>query len=131
VANKSRESISFDRESFTLETEDGVRYPLVSHREYLDQYTGPRSRADIRLADTMLDAMELRFVNYAYEPWRLYPYKGEASTMQESVTLGSRFWTVGYLYFPVPDGGVKGKRFRLLVSSRDLPEILVVDFRVA
>lgn len=128
LANNGNDEITFSRESFTLETEDGARYPLVSHSEYLERYN--QSRSDIQLAENLFEVLQTRYVNYNSTRWRLYPYKGEPSTVADRVTLGRRYWTAGFIYFPMPEGGAQGKSYNLLVESPDIEETLVVSFRI-
>ncbi|RMG46443.1 MAG: hypothetical protein D6718_05615 [Acidobacteria bacterium] len=127
LANQSAGPLTFARESFTLETETGQQYPTIGHREFLETYH--RSRRDVRLADAFQDILFARFQNlYAPVAWRLFPFSGETSAVQERVELGRRQLTWGYLYFPVPPEGIHRKRFTLLVRPVNHPETYVVRF---
>lgn len=128
LANNSQQELDFSRESFTLETSDGQAYPVASHEEYLERYDS--SRADANMAETFIETLRARYTTFTYLPWRLFPLSGENATMTNSVELPRRTWTVGYLYFPIPEGGAKDRDYSLLVRSRSLPETLVVRFRV-
>lgn len=128
IANNSDKEVNFSRESFVLEDQDGNLYPVVSHDEFLQVYT--RSRADARLADDFVAAMVSRYQNYRQVDWRLFPFSGESSNATNSITLGRLFYTYGYLYFPMPEGGAKGKEYSLLVKSEDRPDQYVVKFAI-
>ncbi len=126
LANLSMRSLTFTRESFVLECEDGSRYPLVALSEFNRDYK--RSRTDARLADTFQEALNARFASYAFRSWRLFPFKGESAAKNDEIELARRQWTHTYLYFPWPASGVHGKEFVLLVTTKQIPETLVVRF---
>jgi hypothetical protein len=128
LANQGKTALRLSRESFVLEADDGKRYPLVSHQEFNADYS--RSRSDMRLFDSFIEVMNSRFNNYRPVDWRLYPFSGEASPVAEQIELGRLFWTAGYLYFPIPEGGIHGKRFALLVNSPQHEETFVVRFEL-
>ena len=126
LANQSREPLTFTRESFVLEAADGTRYPLVSLQEYNRDYT--RSRSDLRLADSFSEALASRFSNYGSLRRALYPAKGVFSTAADSFELGRLIWTRFYVYFPIPESGIHGQQFKLLVDAKDGAETFVVSF---
>ena len=126
LANLSKGSITFNRESFVLESEDGSQYPLVSLSEFKRDYK--RSRTDARLSESFLEALTARFASYAFRTWRPFPFSGEVATANDEIELARRQWTHTYLYFPWPKSGVHGKEFVLLVRTKQLPETLVVRF---
>jgi hypothetical protein len=126
LANQSSEPLTFSREGFVLEAEDGTQYPLVSVEEFNRSYT--RSRNDAQLADTAREALNARFTNYRFAERQMYPVKGGSGTSQDSFQLGRMFWTHFYVYFPMPEDGIHGKRFTLELNVSELDETFVVDF---
>ena len=72
--------------------------------------------------------MRTRFRNYNFTPWRLFPARGSGGGSQRGLELNRSFWTQNYLYFPIPETGIHGEEFSLLVSSKELPETFVVRF---
>ncbi len=126
LANMGSEALNFSVESFILETSEGARYPVISIEEYNRDYK--RSGADIKLADSFAEGMLTRFRNYNFTPWRLFPARGSGGGSQRALELNRGFWTQNYLYFPVPEAGIHGKEFSLLVSAKELPETFVVRF---
>lgn len=126
LANQSRDALTFTRESFILETSDRAQFPVVSVREFNRDYK--RSRSDIRLSDSFREAMVTRFANYNYIDRQLYPFKGGEGTATDSFEMGRLFWTQFYIYFPIPEDGIHGKEFNLLVRPREADETFVVRF---
>ena len=126
LANRGKQALRFNRESFTLETEDGKRYPLASYEEYTRDYD--RGRIDVTLADTFTEALRSRFAVYNFQPFRLFPQPGSGGTVLNQVDLARMSWTQNYLYFPVPEDGIHGKQFTLLVDIEGQPDTLIVRF---
>ncbi len=129
LANTGKSGITLDKESFVLETASGERYPPVSHEEYRRDYN--RSRADVRLSDSFLEMLNLRFANYRSLPWRPFPAAGQPSSIVSQIELGRLDRTHAYLYFPVPEDGIHDKSFALLVTpSAGTEDTFVVRFKL-
>jgi len=128
LANRGMPPISFGREGFILETADGGRYPLVTVEEYNKGYT--RSRNDLRMLDSAVEAMNTRFATYSYVERQLFPVKGGAGTGIDNFELTRNVWTMFYVYFPIPEDGIHGKEFALLVDIKEFENPLVVRFDV-
>jgi hypothetical protein len=128
IANRTKGSLGFSRESFVLEDESGTQAPPASYSEFASGYS--RARTDVTLSDSFREMMQLRFETFGYAPWPLYPSTGGRGTTRELLELGRMQYTIGYLYFPVPQGGIHARSFTLLVRSKDAPEALVVKFRL-
>lgn len=126
LANVSQRPLTLRRESFIIEDANGLRYPVVSQQEFNEDYT--RSRTDVRLADSFIEILNGRFANFTYTPWRAFPFKGENSTVTDVIELGRNYWTWSYLYFPIPEDGIREREFNLLVTVEDRPEPFVVTF---
>lgn len=126
ITNNHGTPLTFRREKIILEDDKGMRYPLVSVEEFNKNYE--RSRMDARLADSLLGVMKGRYGQYPSVSWRLFPYKGESSTTTDRLELGRNFWTVTYLYFPVPEGGLHDRLFSLLVNVDEMDETFTVRF---
>jgi hypothetical protein len=128
LANRGMTPISFGRESFVLETSDGERFPLVSVEEYNRGYT--RSASDSRLLDSAREAMNTRFATYSYVSRQLFPLKGGGGTSTDNFELTRNIWTLFYVYFPIPEEGIQGQEFALLVDIKEYEDPLVVRFKV-
>lgn len=129
LANESGESITFDREGISLEDSEGNVFPLVSYEEYTREYERSTT-ADARLIDSFREILALRFQNYARQPWPLYPTRGSSVPVADRFELGRRQYAFGYVYFPVPTGGIHGKTFTLLVRTKEHPDPFLVDFAI-
>ena len=44
--------------------------------------------------------------------------------------LGRLYWTQFYVYFPIPEDGLHGKEFNLLIDTKQTEETFVVRFAV-
>lgn len=127
-ANLSRGPITLHRESFVLEDEDGTRYPLASYEEFRREYRS--SRTDRSLSNEFIGILTQRFATFTPRRWAPFPSGGASAPANDQIELGRRHWNHTLLYFPVPPGGVKGREFTLLVTPRDLPETMIVRFRI-
>ena len=128
VANRTNTSFAFSRESFVLEDESRRRYSPATYREFASGYG--RAETDVRLADSFLEMMRVRFSGYVFESWPLFPPRSASATVRDRIEVGRSQYTVGYLYFPLPEGGIHGKSLTLLVRAEELPETLVVNFGI-
>lgn len=128
IVNKTLKSMTISRESFTLEDGQGKRYPLVSYEEFRSSYR--RSNTDDRLSDNFVESMIGRFLNFSRTPLRLFPNTGSTNNARNETELARRQMALGYVYFPVPEGGIHQKVFRLLVKIKEYPETFVVRFKV-
>jgi hypothetical protein len=125
LANRSKGSLTFTRESFVLEDSEGRKVPLASYGEF-QPYT--RAATDARLLDAFVEVVRARFGNFAFTDLSFFPIKGGSATARDTLELGRTTWTVGNLYFPLPEGGIHGKAFSMLVRVKEVPETLVVKF---
>jgi hypothetical protein len=126
LANQSKSPLTFSRENFVLETASGQRFPLVSVEEFNRSYT--RSRSDARLADSAREAMNARFTNYRFTDQTMYPMRGGGGTSTDQFQLGRMFWTHFYVYFPLPEDGIHGQQFTLLLEIPEADDTFVVNF---
>jgi len=130
LGNRARRTLKLDREAFALETAAGQRYPLVSVQEFNQDYR--RSANDKTLAETFLDALEVKFDPGKFRARALFPARGTpgVGTAVDSFELGTTEWTHMYLYFPLPADGLHRHSFKLLVSVEGEPDPFVVAFEV-
>jgi hypothetical protein len=126
LANQSKSQLTFSRENFVLETASGQRFPLVSVEEFNRSYT--RSRSDVQLADSAREAMNARFGNYRFVDQTMYPMRGGGGTSTDQFQLGRMFWTHFYVYFPMPEDGIHGQQFTLLLEVPEADDTFVVNF---
>ncbi len=129
VANNDRKALTVDRESFALEDESGRRYPLASYEEYREGYK--RSRSDARLQDLFIETLSTRRSIYRQRQLGFFPNTASLNRLAvDEKEIAGREMAIGLLYFPIPEGGLKGQRFGLLVKTREHGETFLVRFRV-
>ncbi len=128
LSNRTSDGKGFTLESFVLETADGKRYPVVEPSTFREDYD--RSRADERLAEPFVEALNGKFPQDPYQSWTPFPASGQSAPMQRSVELGRYYWTRAMLYFPKPAEGVEGRQFNLIVTPNGSEESFVVTFFV-
>lgn len=127
LANRSMGSLTFSRESFVLEDAEGRKYPLASFEEF---QAYDRSRTDANLLDVFAETMRARFGNFSVTEFDFFPSKGSRAPARDRIELGRTTWTIGYLYFPIPPGGIHGEKFSLLVKPKEVPDAFFVKFSI-
>ncbi len=130
--NKSHGAIQLDTESFTLVDAAGKMYPLISYEQFRREYR--RVAADQFLSQQFYEVTNLHLgldgsSLSPYQPEPL-PFFGLDGPRRDSFELGPNHYTRGFLFFPLPDDGYKGKVLELHVNAKGLPEEVFVKFRV-
>lgn len=131
--NKSGGAIRLNVESFTLRDPEGTVYPLISYETFREQYSN-RVGADNRLSEPFYEStnVHLGIDSSTVSPYRFVaiPFYGADGPRANRLELGSKNYTRGFVYFPVPSGGLKDRIFELNVRSPDLPQDIFVRFRI-
>ena len=128
ISNLSSGSLTVSRESFRLQDAQGNEYAPISVNEFNKSYV--RSSPDERLAAGFLETLSGRYVNFGYRWMRFFPVRGSGRTAIDTMELGRRMYTAGYLYFPVPENGIEDQPLRLLTEFEEHPQTFVVRFVV-
>jgi len=128
ISNLSQGSLTFKREQIIVEDSAGRRYPVVSYDEYRRDYK--RSRSDAELGQEFAGIMETRYGNFRSTPWALFPAGGSTAPVVNQVEVGRNEYVIGYLYFPMPEGGIDKKKFKLLVRADEYPEPFLIGFAI-
>jgi hypothetical protein len=131
IANKAARRITLGRESFTLVSEDGERYPILGVREARDA----KIANDYAVSRLFFEMMGARYRAWTYVPCSFFPPATRdplhrRSIVQDQVELESRMWTADILYFPHPKGSIDGRKLELWVTSPELPDPVFVKVRV-
>jgi hypothetical protein len=135
VANKGVKRMVIARESFELRDEAGNRYPAAGPAELLENY----EYLDLDREPTLAQLGGLisdRYAAYQFYPSSFSPtradqrFKEGQQVIRDIMTLPRHGFMLDWLYFPTPVTGVKGKKFELFLTSRDLPEPVFVKFIV-
>lgn len=126
LVNKALGKLDLTLESFYLVDDQGQRYGAVGQKELSRNYDGNQDH-DRRLTE-LPPVMRLRYRNYNETVSALTPKFGQAPNPE--LSLRRQSWTSDLLYFPRPEGGVRGRTFELFVKSPDLEQEAFVRFTV-
>jgi hypothetical protein len=131
--NKSERSLRLGSESFTLRDSDGNVYPLIPYETFRAEYR-QRVGADLRLSEPFYEAtnIHLGIDGTSVSPYRAIaiPLYGVGTPRSNRFELGVKSYARGFLYFPVPEGGLEDQVLELNVRSPDLADDVFVKFRV-
>lgn len=126
IANKTKQTLRVDRESFLLYDEQGRRYPLAPFGEVSSKYNMAVSD---RQFDTFFEIWAAKFPIYQKVDMNFYPLLLSRTT-QDFVELAPFASTAEYIYFPRPETGVLNHRFELHVAMKPLEDPIFVKFLV-
>ena len=128
VANRTVSApLQITRESFYLVDEDGVRTPLASVAEVMRGYRF--HNLDRRLlADR--GAFATKFDFYTRFVTRFFPNPSGMGVVQDRIELPRGTYLEDLLYFPMPDGGIAGRRFDLFLDCKPLEDPVFVTFEI-
>lgn len=133
VANRAVRTLSLTRESFTLVDSEGNRYPCAAPRELIRGYD--YLDLDRRLME-LDDIVFHRFANFVRYESKFSPTRsaseipGESNLVRDRVVLPEFGYVIDMIYFPIPKGGLKGKRLELFLSTPELENPVFVKFMV-
>ena len=126
VVNKDLTGLTINREYFELIDENGNRYAPVGFEELRKDYGN--IDLDKRLGD-LEGVIRGKYQSYEQQPSTLTASFDRPTLL---VTKLPRFsYLVDWLYFPMPEGGIKGRRFELFLNAPELPDPVFVKFRVS
>jgi len=126
-ANRGAPTLKLARESFTLQDENGKRYPLASLQEVNTTY-GPTTMD--RQFTTTFDMFRSRLPTFSIVDSSFFPERGGRGIVIDRVELPRFYYTLDLLYFPHPDDQVVGRRFELHVKPTGVPDEFFVKFLV-
>jgi hypothetical protein len=126
VVNKGMGVLHLTAESFTLVDEEGNRYPVVSSVELYREYR--RVDTDRKLGE-IFPIMRGKYETFDVVPSNFTP---SFNFPVELPTPVLNRYTMMYdlIYFPRPEGGIRGKRFELFMNAPELENPVFVQFRV-
>ena len=126
-ANRGAPTLTLTRESFTLQDENGKRYPLASLQEVNQSY-GP-SAMD-RHFTTTFDMFRTRLSTFELAESNFFPERSSGRVVIDRVEVPRFYYVLDFLYFPHPDEQVVGRRFELHVKPGGTPDEFFVKFLV-
>jgi len=132
IANNGLRQLALTRESFTLIDEAGNRYPAASPKELIEGYEFlDLDRNQLAELNGIIFNKFAAFHKYPsmFSPTRNYSF-GRSNLVRDLVSLPKFGYTVDFLYFPTPPGGIRDQRFELFMDSPDLEDPVFVKFEV-
>ena len=126
--------LTLSRESFTLVDDQGKKYSLATVQE-------ARSLAglqtyDLKLEQTFVEVLNNRFTTMMSVPMVFFPVQStepqysRRGIVRDRVELPDRSWAWDILYFPHPEGKLKGRKYELWLDAPELKEPVFVRFAV-
>ena len=131
IANKRLNRIIVDRETLFLVDENGTVYPMPSVEELSLQYNKLVPDNKFKSQTGVLgDEMMTGFTMYRKAVGRLFPQTQGGGRTVDSIYVQKNGYMEDLVYFPMPEGGIKGKTLRLRLDVYELGKPLDVAFRV-
>ena len=128
VGNKKvRPALRVTRESFYLVDPEGNRIEQAAYEEVLDRYSN--MDMDRRLLGDR-GFILTKFDVYMRIPARFFPLPGRAGVVNDRVEIPTLGYMENVLYFPMPAGGLKGRRFDLFLDCQPLEDPVFVTFEI-
>lgn len=127
LANRDAPTLKLSRESFILQDESGRRYPLVPASDLRSGY------AMVSLDRTFTTTFSMcvtHYPNFTRIESNFFPDPAFGGTVIDRLELPRVHATMDLLYFPMPDGGILGRRFELHVNAPGLPDEVFVKFLI-
>ncbi|MCU0225780.1 MAG: hypothetical protein MUF27_17305 [Acidobacteria bacterium] len=127
-------ALTLGRESFTLVDDQGKKYSLATVQE-------ARSLAglqifDVKLSENFVGVLDTRFITFPDVPMVFFPVQStepqysRRGIVRDRVELPLRTWAWDILYFPHPEGKLKGRKYELWLDAPELKEPIFVRFAV-
>ncbi len=131
IANKRLNRIIVDRETLVLVDEKGAVYPMPSIEELSLQYDKLTPDNKFKSQTGVLgDQMMTGFSMYRKAVGRLFPQTQGGGRTVDAIYVQQNGYMEDLVYFPMPEGGIKGKTLRLRLDVYELGKPLEVAFRV-
>jgi hypothetical protein len=129
LVNKTAGQATVSRESFSVETPDGTSLPVVTYREFEQDYR--RDRSDLRAGEEYIQRFTQRFSAppFTWRELEFFPLRNSATVARASLDTRSSELLHGYLYFRAPSDDYRfpeGK-YKLLFQPRPADDIFVVE----
>jgi hypothetical protein len=131
VANHGLKQLSLTRESFTLIDAAGVRRPAAGPAELMESYEFLDMDPALFELESILTTKYAAMTRYPsnFSPRRTASRR-RSNVVRDLVSIPKFGYVIDTLYFPAPQGGVKGRRFELFMDAPELPDPVFVRFEV-
>ena len=132
IANKRLNRIIVDRETLFLIDEYGDRLPdAVGRGAFAPVQQARRPTTSSRARPGVLgDEIMTGLRDYRKAAGRLFPQTQGGGRTVDSIYVQTNGYMEDLVYFPMPEGGIKGKTLRLRLDVYELGKPLDVAFRV-
>jgi hypothetical protein len=124
---KVPEALQFTRESFYLMDPEGNRTRLASVSEITSRYM--LQTMDQRILSSR-GFLEVKFDFYTEVFAQFFPNPSGTGVAQDRVGVPRSTWFQDILYFPMPEGGLRERRFDLFMDVPQLEDPVFVTFEV-
>jgi hypothetical protein len=126
VVNKGLERLTVTRESFTIVTADGKRYPAAGRDELARSYGN--TDLDRRFSEAA-EAVAARFSTFSPVLSNFTPGFA-AGIARDNVQLPRFSYLVDFLYFPRPEDAAAAQPLELHLAAPELEDPVFVRFRI-
>lgn len=131
IGNRGLKQLTLTRESFVLIDENKNRYPAANPKELMQNYNF--LDWDRKLSE-LAGLVDARFATFTRYPSKFSPTRdiqtSRSSLVRDMVSLPKFGYLIDYLYFRLPETGVKGHRFELFMQAPELEDPVFVKFEV-
>ena len=129
VVNKNAGPATITREGIVLETPSGTLLPVISYRQFDDDYD--RDRADLKAGEEYEERFNGRFPEppFTWRDLEFFPPRNSAIVPREKIDTRNGELIHGYVYFgePAPGQAFAQGRYKLLFKPAPGDETFVVE----
>ncbi len=128
VGNRGvRQPLRVTRESFYLVGPEGQRTGVASTAEVIRDYHYISLDRRI-LAD--LGYLEAKFDFYRFMPTNFFPNPSGRNVIRDRTGIPRLTYFADLFYFPMPEGGIRERRFDLFFTDKELEDPVFVTFEI-
>ncbi len=128
VTNLGLDSLTLNRESFTLVDDTGRRYGMVSLQEMRAAVVAPDF--DVKASRDFFGIWATRNRPWPRVDSSFFTLARSRRLMQDRVQLHRHAWMSDLLYFSHPEGRLVGRVYEMWIDAPELPEPTFVKFRI-
>jgi hypothetical protein len=129
LVDKNAGPATISREGFVLEAPDGTLLPVISYRQFDDEYR--RDRADLKAGEEYIERFNGRFPSppFTWRDLEFFPPRNSAVVPREKIDTRNGELIHGYIYFGAPseDYVFPEGKYKLLFRPAPGDETLVVE----
>ena len=132
IGNTGVKQLTLTRESFTLVDDKGDRYPCASPKELLDNYDYLDLDRDLEELEGIVFNRFGALTRYPsnFSPTHFATRPGQSRVVVDRIQVPRFGYVLDTIYFPMPAGGLKDRRFELMMTAPELTDAIFVKFEV-